>query len=343
MDNKSSVPTAREIASRCGVSIATVSRVLNANFSNGFSVRKELRNRIKKVADDLGYRPNIAAKYLSQQQTKVVGILGCNTVFGWPSNIYQPTIEAVVRYLQNREYDVCFAVPNLARDKTELPPWRVDGVIVLQECSQETIEQMEKIQLPYVIVNGVGGSSCPSVIPDDVEATHKAIDHLLELGHRRIAYAGPTSEHRQHASISLRHDTFISKLKEKGLDILSGHDANFNSGLDFLVSAVLKQKATAILTYDHVVSMKILHDAHLLNIEIPRQVSLICFNDEYLCDMVMPPLTTIGVPAGKMGEIAAEALFKLMTSAEEDRIPECFKVQQNLIIRSSTTVPYGNN
>ena len=337
------IPTVSEVASMCGVSVATVSRVLNSNFSNGFSVRKELGTRIKKVADDLGYRPNITARSLAQQQTKVVDILGCNTVFGWPSNIYQSAVEAAVRYLQNKEYDVCFSIPNFERHRTELPPWKVDGVIVLQECSQETIEQMEKIQLPYVVVNGVGGPSCPSVIPDDVEATHKAVDHLLELGHRRIAYAGPTSEHRTHASISLRHDTLISKLKESGLEILSGHDAIFNSGLDFLVSTVLKQKATAILAYDHVVSLKILHDAHLLNIEIPKQVSLICFNDGYLCDMVMPPLTTIGLPTREMGEKAAEALFRLMTSTEEDHKTECFKVKQNLIIRSSTTVPYGNN
>ncbi len=332
-------PTAREIASQCGVSVATVSRVLNGNFKNGFSVRKELHAQITEIADKLGYRPNLAARNLAQQRTNIIAFLGCNTSFGWPTNIYQLTCETAIRLLQGRGYNVCTSAPNLERDNTELPPWRVDGVIVLQECSPETIDEMERIGLPYVVVNGVGGASCSSVVPDDVDATKRAVRHLLELGHRRIAFAGPSPDHRHHASVGDRHRTYLNELSKHGLDPIAGHGEMFTSGLDFLVSAVLKQKATAVIAYDHVIAMKILHDANVLNIEIPRQVSLMCFNDESLCDLVVPPLTTVGVPSRQMGERAAELLLEQIESAKEHRSGGCIKLQEDLIIRSSTAEP----
>ncbi|MBN1125108.1 MAG: LacI family DNA-binding transcriptional regulator [Sedimentisphaerales bacterium] len=340
MTKKNSVPTVREIASHCGVSNATVSRVLNGNYSNGFSVREEVRQLITQIADELGYRPNLAAKNLVQRKTKIIGILGYNMVFGWPSNIYQVTTEAAVRYLQDHEYDICSTAPNFLRDDTELPPWRVDGIIVLQECSSRTIEQMEKIRLPYVVINGLAGAMGSTVVLDDIEATGHAIEYLLNLGHRRIAYAGPTPEHRKHMSIRDRHDTYLSELKKHGLPRISGHDKIFLSTQDFLETAVLEEHATAILAYDHIIAMKILHDAPASNIQIPEQVSLMCFNDEYLCDIVKPGLTTIGAPSRDMGKLAAEILLTQIKLPAEERCRQQIELHQHLIIRSSTAKPF---
>ncbi|MCK5172040.1 MAG: LacI family DNA-binding transcriptional regulator [Planctomycetes bacterium] len=330
-------PTAREVASRCGVSVATVSRVLNGSTKYGFSVRKELYEKITRTADKLGYRPNLAARNLACQRTHVIAVLGCNTTYGWPTNIYKFTCEAAIRILQANKYNVCMTAPNLEQGDTELPPWRVDGVIVLQECSPETIDAMERIQLPYVVVNGFGGPSCSSVVPDDIDATRRAIGHLRDLGHKRIAYAGPSADHRSHSSVSCRYNTYLSELNTHGLEPIFSQ--TFTSGLDFLVSAVLKQKATAIVAYDHVIAMKILHDANVLNIKIPKQVSLICFNDESICDLVVPPLTTVGFPSQQMGKVAAEMLLKLINAKDGNRTSESVKLQEDLVIRSSTAKP----
>ncbi|MHC5214922.1 MAG: LacI family DNA-binding transcriptional regulator, partial [Planctomycetota bacterium] len=220
----------------------------------------------------------------------------------------------MIRLLQDRNYTICTAAADLEKDHTELPPWRVDGVVVIQECSSDTIEEMERIQLPYVVINGVGGASCSSVVPDDVDATQRAINHLLKLGHQRIAYAGPSPIHRSHASVGYRYQTYLSELDAAGLKPVLGSETTFTSGLDFLVSTALKQKATAILAYDHVIAMKLIHDANTLNIRIPEQLSLMCFNDESICDLVVPPLTTVGVPSREMGKIAAELLLKKIES-----------------------------
>ena len=332
------IPTVKEIAAHCGVSQATVSRVLNSNYNHGFSVRKEVRQRIISVADSLGYLPNLAARNLVQRQTQVVGILGCNAIFGWPGNLYQIVIDNCVHALHKHHYDVCITVPNLEKTDSELPAWRIDGAIVLQECSPETIEHLERIGLAYVVVNGVGGPKGSSVIPDDVQGTRRALAHLMDLGHRCIAYAGPTSEHRKHRSIEDRHNTYLSELEAHGLEPIPGHDKVFSSATAFLASAVFKHKATAILAYDHIEAMIILHGAHMLDIQVPKQVSLVCFNDEYMCNYVTPPLTTIAVPARQMGRVASKILLKHMKSPGDYR-PECVKLTQDLIMRSSTTKP----
>ncbi len=209
----------------------------------------------------LGIVPILRPKILSETRHSVIAILGCNIALGFPGNIYQAIIESCVRELHTGNYDVCMSVPNLADNRCELPPWKVDGAIVLQKCSQETIEEMERAGLPYVVINGVGGPTCSSVIPDDIEATKMAVRHLVELGHTQIAYAGPTSEHYKHRSIGDRHDTYLSELKVRGLEPVKNHDKVFNSASAFLASSVIKHHATAILAYDHIEAMRILHGA----------------------------------------------------------------------------------
>jgi LacI family transcriptional regulator len=329
------IPTIKEIAANCGVSQATVSRVLNGNYKHGFTVRPEVHQRITDTANALGYRPNLAAKNLVRRQTQVIAILGCNIALGFPGNIYQAIIEACVRELHSCSYDVCMSVPNLGGNRCELPPWKVDGAIVLQECSAETIEEMERAGLPYVVINGVGGPNCSLVIPDDIEGTRLAMRHLIELGHTHIAYAGPTSEHYKHRSITDRHETYLSELAKYGLESIPDHDKIFGSATAFLASSVMKHHATAILAYDHIEAMRILQGAHSLEIPIPSQVSLICFNDEYLCGIVSPPLTTVAVPSRQMGQIAASMLLNRLQSPTDFR-PECVKLQQNLVVRAST-------
>jgi LacI family transcriptional regulator len=330
-------PTIKEIAVHCGVSQATVSRVLNGNFKHGFSVRREVHQHIIEVANSLGYRPNIAAKNLVRQRTSVIAILGCDVALGWPGNIYQSIVDSCVRELHSGEYDVCMSIPNLAKDRCELPPWKIDGAIVLQECSPETIEVLERNNIPYVVINGVGGPNCSLVFPDDIEGARLAMRHLAELGHTQIAYAGPTSGHKKHRSITDRHDTYLSELKMRGLEPVKDHDKVFSSATAFLASSVMKHHATAILAYDHIEAMRILQGAHTLEIPIPSQVSMVCFNDEYLCSIVTPPLTTVAVPSRQMGQIAANMLLKRLQSPA-DFHPECVKLPQSLVVRASTAV-----
>ena len=146
--NHHPAPTIRDIAQRCGVTAATVSRVLNRNYSNNFSASKELQDQVFRVSEELGYRPNFVAKNLAQHKTSVIGIIGKDTVFGWPSDIYRKTVEAAICFFQSHRYEVFSFAPNLKRDEVELPPWHVDGILMIQDFSSRTIDEMERRQLP---------------------------------------------------------------------------------------------------------------------------------------------------------------------------------------------------
>lgn len=337
MSENSSIPTVKEVAARCGVSQATVSRVLNQKYEHGFSVREELKQRILEVAEELGYRPNLAARNLVRKQTKIVAMLGCKAIFGWPGNLYPTIIDAAVQALHTRNYDVCISVPK-EDDNSELPAWKIDGAIVLQECTPDTFTLMERANLPYVVVNGVGGSNSYCVIPDDVQGTERAMSHLLDLGHIRIAYAGPTVGHREHKSIEDRHNTYLLEMARHGLEPIPGHDKMFGSATAFLAMAVHKHRATAVLAYDHIEALKLIHGSHMLGLQIPEQLSLICFNDEYLSEIVTPPLTTIAVPPRKIGRLAAEILLSRLESPETYQY-KVRTISQDLTVRGSTSPP----
>lgn len=329
-------PTLRDIAQRCGVTAATVSRVLNANYSNNFSVSKEMRKNIFRTAAELGYRPNFVAKNLARRQTRVIGIIGKNTISGWPGDIYQQTLEAAIRFLQINGFNVCRMAPSIEYNASELPPWQVDGILVIQECSEDTIEEMERRQLPYVVINGPSGPSGSLVIPDDYEAVGVAVRHLAALGHRRIAYAGPTPIHRPHSSIQERHQAYLAELNKYNLSPVIGHDEPFISADEYLALAVMEEKATAVLAYDHIVALQLLHGASSLQIRIPRDISLMCFNDEYYCSLVRPSLTTLAIPSWQMGRLAAQVLLKNIQLSPSQRITECIKRPFKLTVRSST-------
>ena len=343
MKNSVKQVTTREIAKACGVSIATVSRVLNKNYSNGFSVRKELRAKICRIADELGYRPNLAARNLSSKKTNIISFIALNPNICMPCENYLTMFEAATGIFQSNGYNVCVVASDQEREKAELPPWRVDGVVVVQECSQGTIDKIERMRLPYVVINGVGGMSCSTVLPDDADATKRLVSHLIELGHKNIAYAGPFNGGRRHLSIEYRYKAYLSELRFNGLEPVLGHGILQFSSIEFIVLAVLRQKATAIIAYDYVTAMKLIHDANVLNIEIPKQVSIACFNYNELCELVVPSLTSVSIPSIQIGQNAAELLIEQIEDSNKNNLSKHIILQGDLLIRSSTSKPLCMN
>lgn len=329
-------PTIRDIARRCGVTAATVSRVLNGNYSNNFAVSKEMQDHIIRTAEELGYRPNLVAKSLARHQTCVVGIIGESTAYGWPGDTYQKVVEAAIRYLQGHGYDAFRYASNPIHSKTELPPWHVDGILLIHDVSDGTIDELERRRLPYVAINGRSGPGGSRVISDDTGAAGLAIQHLAALGHHKIAYAGPGPEHHPHPVAEIRHSAYLTELSRHGLLPVEGHDKRLITAADFLTLAVLKGKATAILAYDHVIALQLLHEAPAHDIQIPHDVSLVCYNDEHYCRLVRPSLSTLGIPSRQMGRLAAQILLANIQRPPGECNPECAKLPLELTIRSST-------
>jgi len=332
-----------EIARRCSVSKSTVSRVLNDSKHGRFSVSTEVRDKIIKVARDLNYRPNIAARNLTISKTKLVAVLGLN---GFWSDRVGPIDEAAAalsRVLDAAGYEIYVQVITPRHNPFYLPPLRVDGIVAVSPQKLEDLEALERSDIPYVCLDGVVGKRGSRVLPDDAEGTQKALRHLVDLGHHRIAYLDNPSVTNLHLSVFVRRKAFAQYVKELKIEVPVLSDlptlepgASWDIYYEpFLRSAVIEGKATAILSFSHHGALSLLRVAHDMGLEVPRDFSLICFNNSTMLSTSIPSLSAIDVPAVPLGTTAAEMLLHQMNSSN-GLTPKTVKLEESLVIREST-------
>ena len=336
-----SAPNLNDVAQKAGVSKSTVSRVLNNKLGNGFTVKEEVRQRVLRVAKSLNYRPNLIAQSLTKGQTRMISVLGGAHALSNLGNIYQTVVNNVTSVLDTAEegFDVTVDMSRHREEKSELPAWRIDGAIILAKTTEATIEQLQQTAVPYVVVNGPCPANGCSVVPNDVQGTKLAIQHLIELGHRKIAYASPPfSRLVGHSSITDRHDTYVSEMTEAGLEPMFGHDILLKSPEDFIKQMVWGNGATAILAYGHMGGLNLMQAAHKLGISVPEQLSLMCFCDVYANSVMSPGLTFIDLRTEEMGKVAAELLLEQIRDMEAMQ-PRSIKLDEQLELRSSTCSP----
>ena len=227
-------------------------------------------------------------------------------------------------------------------EDSEMPAWRIDGAVILAECTEPTMKEISQMGIPYVVINGPCPDDGSSVVPDDVGGTETAVKCLHELGHTRIAYSGPLPPYLAgHSSLQDRHDTYLSEMEKRGLSpIFSSQDA-LDSVEDYLKEIVFEKKATAILAYGHMGALNLLQAAHSLEIAIPEKLSIMCFCDEHANKVMSPGMTFIDLGSEKMGKVAAELLLKQMKYPGNTE-PGKVTLQEKLVIRNSTASPDGN-
>ncbi len=338
---KSGAPNLNDVAEEAGVSKSTVSRILNNRLGNGFSVKEEVRLRVIEVAKKLNYRPNLIAKSLTMRSTQMIHIFGGNHALSDLGNIYQTVVNNITQVVDSvaKGYDVTVDMSSHTPDDSGMPAWKIDGAIILAECTQPTMDEIIQLGIPYVVINGACPDSGFSVIPDDIGGTKNAIQHLIELEHSKIAYSGPLPPYLAgHSSLQDRHDTYLSEIKKHGLEpVFSSHET-LDSPEDFLKETVIEKQVTAILAYGHMGALNLLQAAHSLEIPVPEKLSVLCFCDEYANKVMSPGLTFIDLGAEKMGKVAAELLLDQIQNPLQVK-PQRIVLQENLVIRNTTSPP----
>lgn len=336
-----SVPTLNDVATDAGVSKSTVSRVLNNRLGNGFSVTEEVRERILAAAEKLNYRPNLIAKSLTLQTTRMIHIIGGHYALSDLGNIYQTVVNSATSVMDSCEdvFDVTVDMSHHDKQSCELPPWKINGAIILARANTLTIRELEDGQVPYIVVNGPAGKFGSSVVPDDEGGTKAAIGYLAELGHRVIAYANSRPDYLVgHSSLVDRHQTYLREMKKLGLSIVPGHDEWLKSAEKFLTAAVIENGATAVLAYGHMEGLNLMQAAHKLGIAVPGRLSVLCFCDKQAAAAMSPLLSFIDLRSSDMGKIAAELLLKHIKKPDNAE-PETIKLAEQLVISSSTASP----
>lgn len=328
-------PTITDVARLCGVTPATVSRVLNGK--KKFSASDAVREKIHATAQKLGYVPDLAARNLNLRNTRIIGIFASPQTHV-AEGINESLIEGIAEVLHVGGYDVFFELSSAVAGHRPLPSWRFDGAILMQAPTAETVAELDRRRVPYVCVNERVGSPVASILADDIMGMTRVLDHLAMLQHKRIGYANARATYHSHYSVTDRYETLLQGARTRSMHLVDGHDIPFTSAQEFLQSVVRDEKATAIITYDHHIAVSLVGAAAQIGLRIPHDFSLICFNDVFPVAFLPPALTAVAVSGREMGRMGADLLLNSLVSDKPHANRE-IRVPENLVVRASTTPP----
>lgn len=334
--------TLKDIARKTGVHVSTVSRALDSDGQK--SLTPEVVERVRKAAEQMGYRRNRMASSLRTRKTMTIGLM----IPDITNTLFPPIVRGVEQALEEAGYASIIVNTDDIADRESrlfdvLLERGVDGIIdaaASQDAPRVKIAQTQGI--PIVTVNRqLGSSAIPSVINDDAEGVRLALDHLYDAGHRKIAHiAGP-----QNLSTSIaRLAAFNAAAQELGLDlppsatVMSKH-YNEEQGRH-CTGHLLRQdwKCTAILCANDRLALGAIAEIHKHGLSCPEDISVTGFNDVPFLDLIPPGLTTIRVQQNAIGRLAAELLLKMIKD-KTAAIPRTTILPVKLIERGSVAPP----
>ncbi|MDX1933685.1 MAG: LacI family DNA-binding transcriptional regulator [Capsulimonadales bacterium] len=336
--------TILEIARRLNLSHSTVSRVLNGKRNT--AVADETRSRVLKAAREMGYRPNLAARSMRDARSNLVALFASPMIGIW-SSIAPDIVRGITPVLQEHRLDLFYAFAGEANPDAipAIPPWRYDAALIFQFPTTETVERLRASGRPAVTVNErVDGF--PGVLSDEADGIRQAIKHLVDLGHRRIAYANASGDfHFPHYSVQERHAAYVATLRDYGLSPVPGHEHRppDRQRIAAVRQAFVEGHATAVITYDHVVAMDVVAAAEALRLRIPEDLSLISFNNAFPLERLQPAVTVVDPDGTALGAEAARRLIARITdqadeptTVKESPSDVPTRVRPRMILREST-------
>ncbi|MDA5194210.1 LacI family DNA-binding transcriptional regulator [Govanella unica] len=324
-----------DVANAAGVSIKTVSRVINREPN----VRSAMKDKVEAAIKALGFVPNAAARSLAGSRSYVIG-----TIFDNPSPSYIVSLQrGAMKACRDAGYHLTIEEINLAAGQVAqqmaqmLETSRMDGVLLsppVTDC-EPVLEALEAKNIPYVRLTPAGyAGRSHEVMSDDAAAAGEIARHLWDLGHRRLAVvAGPAT----HGASKLRLDGFIAGIVAMGGDAkqvrVAQGDFSFKSGMVAgrkLLGA--KNRPTAIFASNDDMAAGVFSAASQLELKIPVDVSVAGYDDSAIAELVWPSLTTVRQP---IIDMAAEAA-RMLIERRGGETPHSIRMPYRVIIRQST-------
>lgn len=343
MAKRSNRPTIVDIAKAVGVSNTTVSRVLRGDTRIG----RNTREKIFQTAREINYRPNIMARALVNQGSSLIGFVIRHIQSGFFSEI----ISGVQNELEKKGYSIilCSSAMNHKDEHDHLKVLvdkQVEGILVTPVSSEganrRLYSDIVKSRIPMVMVtNPKEGLAIPYVKVDNVLGGYLAARHLLDLGHRRIAYISPERDKLFHHKKSLhsenieRYEGFRKALLEYAVTEAFLVVEGCNEVVDErTIEEILacSPRPTAIFAYSDMMAVKAIRLLEAKGFEIPRDFSIVGFDDMDIASLVNPGLTTIAQPKEELGARAARLLLDLL----DGQAPAPLVIAPELILRSSS-------
>ena len=326
-------PTIYDVAEKAGVSISTVSKVLN----NTGSLADKTRKKVKETMEELNYQPSVVASVKKRIQT--IGLL--------IPNIANPFMAEVARSIENHvkrhgySLMIC-STDNDVKNEVEyisiLKQKYTEGIIVATGLKKEkAIKELVKTDLPIALLSrDVPSLAADTVMVDDYLGGYEATRHLIGLGHEKIAML---TEDTSFSTIQARVRGYKEALEEAGLNydesLVLANNTSIEEGKKAMMN-LLKESSppTAVFASTESLAIGAVQGARELNVKVPDKLSIVGFDDTVLSTICEPPLTTIAQPIEEMGKKVAELLIEEIEKKKESK--QRVVLSPKLIVRNST-------
>ncbi len=328
--------TIKDVARLAGVSISTVSRVLN---NNSHPVNSETKERILSAIEELGFYPNAIARGLQANKTKTIGLI--------LPDIGNPYYPGIVRGVEDVAHELGYTLilcnADRSRERTQeyvrvLRENRVEGIIftgggIAQDAQQGNFSEKDAVA---TVVIGKHWSNLPSVQVDNVKAAREACEHLLSFGHRQIAtVTGPESSTTARDRLEgYRQGLATLGLTEHPEWIILG-DFEVDSGYRAVAQLprLGREGITAIFAQNDLMAIGVINALQQRGMKVPDDVAVVGFDDIPLASFVTPKLSTVAIPVYELGMTAMKVLAKLLVGQETESVTI---LETKLELREST-------
>lgn len=342
--SRKGAPGILDVALRAGVSTATVSRY----FNEPAVVRPTTRSRIERAARELGYIRDRMAGALHGKMSGTVGLI----VPTIDHAIFSELIEAFSAQLHEHDRTMLIASHNYALNREvgivrSLLERRIDAIALVGRDHPDAAIEMIKVRgIPAISLwNAVGASGIPCIGTDNRQGAFDITQHLLDLGHRRIALLFPDTQFNDRARD--RKTGVMQALGAANVQVPERWDrpCAYDTAeakavaIELLSASATSQHPTAFICGNDIIAHGVIHAASRLGIAVPGRISVVGIGDFKGSSAIEPPLTTVRLPARRIGQMAAETLIDKITLNTVTELPDRI-IPTQLVIRESTAAAF---
>lgn len=322
-----------DVAKKSGLSVVTVSRVLN----NSTSVREKNREKVLKAIKELDYHPNAAARSLARGKTRIIGLI----VTTLQDSFLDEVVKEVTDVLKAHGYYLALSVSSGMEDEEHylIQEDRVDGLIILSPVNEGPyVVELKKRKIPFVMVdNQKDIPSVSNVIVDNFKGGYDATKHLIELGHKKIAHLGGPAFF---LSAIEREKGYLQALQEAGLEPFAVEQGEFTIKQGYKIARKWMEAdslPTAVFAGDDNLAIGFMNALSEVGIRVPQDVSVVGYDDQIFASALKPYLTTVRQPSAQIGKTAVDILLKQIDGNLKRSMT--VKFDPELIVRESTAAP----
>ena len=339
--NENKAITIYDIAKEAGVSASTVSRVI----TNSANVRKEKKEKVQALIDKYNFKPNALAKGLADTKTRTIGVLA--------ADIRNPFYASLFVECENAaravDYTVvlCNSLGEMAKEVEllgKLQEQKVDAIIQIGGRADDLVSKVEYVELinqimakiPVVVTGKLDGTRCHVVRIDAMKAMEILMEHLLELGHEKIALIGGRKDV---LSTFEKHQRYKQILKEHMIEFdpeLVAEDGgyDFETGYRQMNEMLDKEvRPTAVIAINDFSAMGVMRSINEHGLSIPQDISVVSYDNTYMAEMAMPKLTSVDYNYEEYGRKLIDTAIAMI---EERKTGQLRMVTPTLVIRGSS-------